>query len=121
MPVAGSLQDDCTAAKLIIGGHEYYGKNGHGKQEQIKSIFTVNAQTVIHTEADVFYQAKKAGEESGMAILITDRRVCKSCGYYGEIRSMARQMGITNLVIVSPGYAPIKFNPQIKPMPNPFL
>lgn len=120
MPVAGSSGDKCTAGKLKIGDNEYYGRNGHGKHNEVKSIFTVNPQTATHAEGDLFYQAKMAGETSTSAILITDRRACRACGYNGGIRSMAKQMGITDLTIVSPGYEPIRFNPQEKPVPNPF-
>ena len=69
----------------------------------------------------VFYQAKLSGENSTSAILVTDRRACRSCGLCGGVRSMARQMGIIDLTIVSPGYRAIQFNPQVKPTPNPFL
>lgn len=121
MPIAGSANDKCTAGKLKIGDNEYYGRNGHGNHNEIKSVFTVNPQTATHAEADLFYQAKKAGETSTSAILITDRRACKACGYNGGIRSMAKQMGITDLTIISPVYEPIRFNPQEKPIPNPFI
>lgn len=100
---------------------------GHGQvptimpeASEIKRLFNVNAQTATHAEGDVFYQAKVAGNTSTTAILITDRRACKACGLNGGIRSLARQMGITDLIIVSPGYEPIHINPQIKPNPNPF-
>ncbi len=118
MPVAGSPEDKHTAGKLIIGDNEYYGRNGHGKD--VRSEFTVNPQTATHAEGDVFYQAKMAGENSTSAVLITDRRACRACGFNGGIRSMAKQMGITDFTIVSPGYEPIRLNPQIKPKPNPF-
>lgn len=118
MPIAGSPEDRHTAGKLVIGDNEYYGRNGHGKD--VRSVFTVNPQTATHAEGDVFYQAKMAGENSTSAVLITDRRACRACGFNDGIRSMAKQMGITNLTIVSPGYEPIRFNPQVKPKPNPF-
>ena len=121
LPEAGSAQDRYTVGKLKIGGHEYYGRNAHGKQSQVRSAFNVNPQTATHAEGDVFLQAKMAGETSNSAILVTDRRACNACGLNGGIRSLARQSGITDLIIVSPGYAPIRFNPQIKPLPNPFL
>lgn len=120
MPVSGGKEDNCTAAKLKIGDNEYYGKNGHGKQDEVISEFNVNPQTATHAEGDVFYQAKNAGENSTSAVLITDRRACKACGFNGGIRSMAKKMGITDLTIISPGREPIRFNPQIKPNPNPF-
>lgn len=120
LPVAGSPDDHCTAGKLKIGDNEYYGRNGHGKHNEVKKVFTGNPQTATHAEGDVFYQAKMAGETNTSAILITDRRSCRACGYNGGIRSMAKQMGITDLTIVSPGYEPIRFNPQEKPVPNPF-
>lgn len=67
MPVAGSIDDKYTAGKLRIGNSEYYGRNGHGKHNEVKNVFTVNPQTATHAEGDVFYQAKMAGEisESG--------------------------------------------------------
>gem|GEM_PF-2544037 len=122
MPVAGSADDKHTAAKLIMVEDEqdYFGKNGHGKKEEDRSVFTVNPQTATHGEGDVFYQAKVDGATSSTAILITDRDACRACGVNGGIRSMAKQMDITDLTVVSPGGV-INFNPQIKPSPNPFL
>ena len=120
MPIAGSAEDKHTAAKLIIGDNVYYGRNGHGKQNKVTSVFTVNPQTATHAEGDVFYQAKMAGNTNTTAVLITDRCACRACGFNGGIRSLAKQMGITDLTIVSPSHDPINFNPQVKPIPNPF-
>lgn len=120
MPIAGSVEDKHTAAKLVIGDNVYYGRNGHGKQNEVTSVFTVNPQTATHAEGDVFYQAKMAGNTNTTAVLITDRCACRACGFNGGIRSLAKQMGITDLTIVSPGHDPINFNPQVKPTPNPF-
>ena len=55
LPVAGSVDDIYTTAKLKIGNSEYYGVNGHGKHNEVKNTFNVNAQTATHAEADVFY------------------------------------------------------------------
>ena len=120
MPVAGSIEDKHTAAKLIIGDNVYYGRNGHGKQNEVTSVFTVNPQTATHAEGDVFYQAKMDGNTNTTAVLIIDRYVCRACGFNGGIRSLAKQMGITDLTIVCPNHDPINFNPQVKPIPNPF-
>ncbi|SHL82630.1 MafB19-like deaminase [Anaerocolumna jejuensis DSM 15929] len=120
MPVAGSVDDKHTAAKLIFGDNEYYGHNGHGMQDEVKGAFSVNAQTATHAEGLAFYNAKTSGVEGTSATLITDRPACASCGYYGGIRSMAKDMGINDLTVVSPNNAPITFNPQVKPIPNPF-
>ncbi len=120
MPVAGSAEDKHTAAKLIIGDDVFYGRNGHGKQNEVASVFTVNPQTATHAEGDVFFQAKISGNKNTKAVLITDRCACRACGFNGGIRSLAKQMGITDLTIVSPEHAAINFNPQVKPNPNPF-
>ncbi len=120
MPTAGSINDNCTAAKLIIGDNEYYGKNGHGLHKKVKEQFKVNAQTATHAEGHVFYQAKIANVSNPVATLIIDRPACKSCGFYGGVRSLARQMGITDLTIIEPNNNIINFNPQVKPKPNPF-
>ena len=120
MPVAGSAEDKHTAGKLIIGENEYYGRNGHGQQEAVKNAFSVNAQTATHAEGQAFYNAYSDKAQGTSATLITDREACGSCGYSGGIRSMAKQMGITDLTIVSPNNPPINFNPQVKPKPNPF-
>lgn len=58
MPIAGSAEDKHTAAKLIIGDNVYYGRNGHGKQNKVTSVFTVNPQTATHAEGDVFIKLK---------------------------------------------------------------
>ncbi len=120
LPVAGSAEDKHTAAKLIIGDDVFYGRNGHGKQNEVASVFTVNPQTATHAEGDVFFQTKISGNKNTKAVLITDRCACRACGFNGGIRSLAKQMGITDLTIVSPEHAAINFNPQVKPNPNPF-
>lgn len=120
MPDAGSADDKHTAAKLIMGDDVYYGRNEHGKQNEVANVFTVNPQTATHAEGDVFYQAKMANNTSSSAVLITDRRACRACGFNGGIRSLAKQMRVTDLTVVSPGHEPIKFKPQFKPIPNPF-
>jgi len=120
MPVAGSADDKHTAGKLIIDDNEYYGRNGHGQQAAVKDAFNANAQTATHAEGQVFYNAYTDGAQGTSATLITDRAACGACGYSGGIRSMAKQMGITDLTVVSPNNPPINFNPQVKPNPNPF-
>lgn len=118
MPVAGNLEDEtkgkkCTAAKLIIGDKEFYSRNGHG------SKITLTAHPIIqgHAEAGALQQAKEAGINGGTAVLVVDRPLCKPCAY-GGVKSMLKQLGLTNVVVHSKGKPTIQFNPQEEG--NPF-
>ena len=80
MPVLGSVDDHHTAAKLKIGGKNYYGKNSHGMQAAVKDSLHVNAQTVTHAEGQAFYNAYKDNVSDKCATLIVDRPPCRACG-----------------------------------------
>ena len=67
-----------TTSKTVLGDNVYYGRNGHGKQNDVTSVFTVNPQTATHAEGDVFYQAKMAGDTNTTAILITDTSIIRT-------------------------------------------
>lgn len=118
MPVAGSPEDEtegkkCTAAKLIIGDKEFYSKNGHGLE------ITLTAHPIIqgHAEAGVLQQAKDAGIDGGTAVLVVDRPLCTPCAY-GGVKSMLKQLGLTDVVVHSRGKPTIRFNPREEG--NPF-
>ena len=87
-----------TLARLDMGGQSFYGINAHG---QIIDL-TVNPISMTHAQADAFQQAANAGMKGGSATLYVDRALCMACGQYGAVRSMARQLGITDLTIVAP-------------------
>ena len=122
MPPAGSKKDNHTAAKLIIGGNEYYGRNAGQKRSILLRVFgRANAITPSHAEGEAFYRAKANGETGKKAVLVVDRYPCGACGCSGGVKSLAKQMGITDLTVIVPGFAPITFNPQETQKNNPFL
>jgi hypothetical protein len=95
----GLAEGEGTLARLEIGGNEYWGINAHG---QAVEPLRVNAISATHAEADAFAQAARAGESGGIARLVVDRELCPACGTFGGVRSMARQLGIRVLQVVTP-------------------
>jgi hypothetical protein len=63
---------------------------------------SVNAITRTHAEADAFQQAINAGASGKRATLFVDRALCPSCGTYGGVRGMARQLGLESVEVVTP-------------------
>lgn len=113
MPVAGSSEDNVkgsarTVAKLVVGDKEFIGTNAHGRKP---ITLKVNSISITHAETDVFQQAKDAGISGGKAVLIVDREVCPPCGLRGAVKSMAKQLGLTEVEIHSRGKPTLKFNP----------
>jgi len=94
----GGLPDGGTLARLDIGGNSYYGINAHGTEITLN----VNAITETHAEADAFQQAANAGITGDSATLYIDRELCGACGQNGGVNSMASQLGIKQLTIVTP-------------------
>ena len=123
MPIAGSKNDQDTAAKLIVDENNvYYGHNGGRTRNDVLTQFKrANAITPTHAEGDVLYQARLDIGTGKNATLVVDRYPCKACGYYGGIRSLAKQMEIESITVVTPSTPPITFNPQSRPQPNPFI
>jgi filamentous hemagglutinin len=89
-----------TLARLDVGGRRFYGINAHG---QPVAPLGVNAISATHAEADAFAQAARAGVKGGSGTLYVDRALCSSCGTFGGVRSMARQLGLESLEVVTPG------------------
>ena len=98
LPAAGSADDGATLARLELGGDKFYGINAHGQPVTLK----VNAISKTHAETDAFQSALNAGGGGGKARLVVDRDLCQACGQNGAVKSMARQMGITELEVVTP-------------------
>jgi filamentous hemagglutinin len=88
-----------TLARLDVGGRRFYGINAHG---QPVAPLGVNAISATHAEADAFAQAARAGVKGGSGTLYVDRALCPSCGTFGGVRSMARQLGLESLDVVTP-------------------
>ncbi len=87
-----------TVARLDVGGKSFYGVNAHG---QSVAPLRVNAISTTHAEADAFAQAARAGAKGGAGKLFVDRALCPSCGTFGGVRSMARQLGLESLEVVT--------------------
>jgi len=88
-----------TLARLDVGGRSFYGINAHG---QPTTPLNVNAISATHAEADAFAQAARAGAKGETGTLFVDRALCPSCGTFGGVRSMARQLGLKSLEVVTP-------------------
>jgi RHS repeat-associated protein len=95
----GLAKGEGTLARLEAGGKQFWGINAHG---QSVAPLRVNAISATHAEADAFAQAARAGVKGGEARLVVDRELCPACGTFGAVRSMARQLGIDALEVVSP-------------------
>lgn len=102
MPPAGSETDKSTIAKIAIGNQSFFGINSSSNPNPRQITFRVNPITKTHAEADAFQQVADAGIKGGKAILIVDRELCAACGLRGEVNSMAWQLGIQELTIITP-------------------
>lgn len=67
----------------------------------------MNPITKTHAEADAFQQVSDAGIKAKKARLIVDRDLCAACGLRGGVNSMAWQLGIEELEIISPNESKI--------------
>jgi hypothetical protein len=102
LPTAGSETDKSTIAKLEIGSQTFFGINSGSNPNPRQITFRVNPITKTHAEADAFQQAADAGIKGGKARLIVDRDLCAACGIRGGVNSMAWQLGIEELEIITP-------------------
>ena len=94
----GGKPDGGVIAKLEIGDQSFYGVNAHGQPVTLR----VNAITSTHAEMDAFQQAANAGVKGGTARLYVDSELCGACGQSGGVKSLARQLGVTKLEVVTP-------------------
>ena len=95
----GAKPGEGAVARLDVAGRSFYGINAHG---QPVAPLRINAISATHAEADVFAQAARAGVKGGPGKLFVDRPLCASCGTFGGVRSMARQLGLESLEVVTP-------------------
>ncbi len=102
LPSAGSEKDKSTLAKLEIAGQNFFGINSGSNPNPRQITFSVNPITKTHAEADAFQQAADAGIRGGKARLIVDRDLCAACGLRGGVNSIAWQLGIEELEIITP-------------------
>ncbi|MBD2131848.1 hypothetical protein H6F47_05140 [Sphaerospermopsis sp. FACHB-1094] len=102
LPPAGSETDGSTIAKLEIEGQSFFGINSSSNPYSRQITFTVNPISRTHAEADAFQQVKDAGITAKKARLIVDRDLCNACGLRGGVNSMAYQLGIEELEIITP-------------------
>lgn len=102
LPQAGSETDKSTIAKLEIGDRSFFGINSSSNPHRRQITFNVNPITKTHAEADAFQQAADAGIRGGKARLICDRELCAACGLRGGVNSMAWQLNLEELEIVTP-------------------
>ena len=112
LPPTDSENNRSTIAKLEIGGQSFFGINSGSNPTRRQITFRVNPITKTHAEADAFQQAADAAITGDTARLIVDRELCDACGLRGGVNSMAYQLGIKELEIVTPsGRKTIKVQP----------
>jgi MafB19-like deaminase len=99
---AGSETDRSTIAKLEVGGQSFFGINSGSNPHPRQITLKVNPITKTHAEADAFQQAADLGMRGGKSRLIVDRDLCAACGLRGGVNSMAWQLGIAELEIITP-------------------
>jgi hypothetical protein len=102
LPPAGSESDKSSIAKLEIDGQSFFGVNSSNNPYSREIKFRVNPITKTHAEADAFQQVYDAGIKGAKACLIVDRDLCAACGLRGGVNSMAWQLGIEELEIITP-------------------
>ncbi|WP_381793252.1 deaminase [Streptomyces niveus] len=101
MPKAGSDSDTSTIAKLIIDGHVFYGRNGHGQQDRYSRPPGVLPMSLTHAEGHAFMQALQAGVSGGRAVIYTDRPACGYC--IGSFRGYLNALELDSLVVIGRG------------------
>lgn len=91
-----------TLAGFYIEGQNqtYFGINAHGQPVP----FRVNPISRSHSETDAMSQGYRAGVRGGVGVLVTDRDMCGACGRSGAVRSMGSQMGLSQLIVITPNY-----------------
>ncbi len=102
LPSAGSPEDNTTIAKLEIGDHSFFGINSGSNPNRRAITLKVNPISRTHAEADAFQQAFEVGLKGGKACLTVDRSLCRACGQNGGVKGMAKQLGLSELEIISP-------------------
>lgn len=102
LPSPGSEADKSTIAKLEIGGQSFFGINSSDNPNPRQITLKVNPITKTHAEADAFQQAADTEIRGGKARLIVDRDLCAACGIRGGVNSMAWQLNIEELEIITP-------------------
>jgi MafB19-like deaminase len=102
LPSAGSETDKSTIAKIEIDGQSFFGINSSSNPNPRQITFKVNPISKTHAEADAFQQVKNSGITGKKARLVVDRDLCDACGLRGGVNSMAYQLGIEELEIITP-------------------
>jgi RHS repeat-associated protein len=91
-----------TLTRLDVDGQaSLYGVSAHGRDVTLR----VNPISRTHAETDVMQQLADAGGAGGRpASLYVDHPtgLCGACGRSGAVRSMAGQVGISDLTVVTP-------------------
>lgn len=102
LPTAGSENDRTTVAKLEIGGASFFGISSGSNPNRRRITLKVNPISRTHAEADALQQAFDAGFRGSRARLIVDRDLCRACGKNGGVKSMAKQLDLEELEVISP-------------------
>lgn len=105
LPAAGAEGDSSTVAMIRLRGQDHFGVNSGAQNPRTTiSLDRVNAQTRTHAEADAVQQALNgnARMRGGQAEMWVDRDLCRSCGPNGGMRSLARNLGVDELIVHTP-------------------
>jgi hypothetical protein len=105
LPPAGAADDAATLSRLEINGQSFDGINsGLQNPKTPITLERVNAQTKTHAEAEAVQKAINGGMKGTVkqAEMWVDRDPCAACGESGGLRSLARNLGVDELVVHSP-------------------
>ncbi len=98
-----------TLARLDVDGKSFYGINAHDQNVSL----TVNPISRTHAETDALQQAANSGVSAREATLFVDRPLCDACGKYGAVRSMAGQLGLERITVITPSGTTV-LEPKLK-------
>jgi RHS repeat-associated protein len=105
VPPAQHPADEATFAQLEIDGAAFEGRNSALQEPKTPiTLERVNAQTKTHAEAEAVQKALNAGKygKAQVAEMWVDRAPCSSCGKFGGLRSLARNLGVQKLIVHTP-------------------
>jgi len=104
LPASRSATDDATVAYLRISNNEFFGVNSKYQSPKTEILLKVNAQTKTHAEAEVVQKAINAGMKGRVKSveMWVDRDPCKACGVNNGIGSLARELGVEEIIVHSP-------------------
>ncbi|MEZ6134911.1 MAG: deaminase [Pirellulaceae bacterium] len=104
-PLGTAAGDEQVLARLIVGHYQTWGVNKLARRsEPVYVLRKPNIATLEHAEGGALNAAalRSIPTKGRRATLVTDVDPCDYCGRDGGVNSLAWQLGISELEIVSP-------------------